>query len=130
MKIGSIGAGNVAQAIARHAASQGHQVVLSNSRGPASLTAVTEQLGSHVNAGTREEAASAEVVVLAVGWPQVPDAVAGLPPFGGRIVIDTTNQFASPSPRAEIVDLGPLRDGGRLMRLGGPLSGLHVLKQD
>ena len=28
------------------------------------------------------------------------------------------------------VDLGPLRDGGRLMQLGGPLSGLHVLKQD
>jgi 8-hydroxy-5-deazaflavin:NADPH oxidoreductase len=200
MKIGFIGAGNVAQAIARHAAGQGHQVVLSNSRGPASLTVLAEQLGPHVTAGTREEAACAELVVRAVGWPQVPDAVAGLPPFGGRIVIDTTNQFASPPPHAEIadlgpltgsehvasllpgarvvkafnslygqyidadprhdagrqvlflagddadakttvielttsfgfapVDLGPLREGGRLMQLGGPLSGLHVLKQD
>ncbi len=28
------------------------------------------------------------------------------------------------------VDLGPLREGGRLIQLGGPLSALHVLKQD
>jgi predicted dinucleotide-binding enzyme len=28
------------------------------------------------------------------------------------------------------VDLGSLREGGRLMQLGGPLSGLHALKQD
>ena len=37
MKIGTLGAGTVAQAIARHAVAHGHQVVLSNSRGPASL---------------------------------------------------------------------------------------------
>jgi len=28
------------------------------------------------------------------------------------------------------VDMGSLREGGRLMQLGGPLSGLHALKQD
>ena len=29
------------------------------------------------------------------------------------------------------VDIGPLREGGRLMQVGGgPLSGLHALKQD
>ena len=200
MKIGTIGAGTVAQAIARHATRHGHQVVLSNSRGPASLAALAADLGPLACAGTRAEAAAAELVVLAVGWPQVPAAVAGLPPFDGRIVIDTTNQFASPPPHAEIadlgeltgsehiasllpgarvvkafntlygqyiaadprheagrqvlfvagddtdakdtvknltagfgfapVDLGPLREGGRLMQLGGPLSGLHALKQD
>jgi predicted dinucleotide-binding enzyme len=200
MKIGTLGAGTVAQAIARHAVGHGHQVVLSNSRGPASLAGLAEELGPLAGAGTREEAAAVELVVLAVGWPQVPDAVAGLPPFDGRIVIDATNQFASPPPHARIadlgqltgseyvasllpgarvvkafntlygqyiaadprheaghqvlfltgddadakhtvkdltagfgfapVDLGGLREGGRLMQLGGPLSGLHLLKQD
>jgi predicted dinucleotide-binding enzyme len=28
------------------------------------------------------------------------------------------------------VDLGTLREGGRLIQLGGPLSALHALKQD
>lgn len=28
------------------------------------------------------------------------------------------------------VHVGTLRDGGRLMELGGPLNGLHVIKQD
>ncbi|AWB94081.1 NADP oxidoreductase [Aeromicrobium chenweiae] len=28
------------------------------------------------------------------------------------------------------VDIGPLREGGRLMQVGGPLSALHALRQD
>ena len=79
----------------------GHQVVLSNSRGPASLAGLADELGPLAHAGTPEEAAAAELVVLAVGWPQIPDALAGLPHFDGRIVIDATNQFASPpAPRS------------------------------
>ncbi|WP_329141662.1 NADPH-dependent F420 reductase [Streptomyces sp. NBC_00670] len=200
MKIGTLGAGTVAQAIARHAVAHGHQVVLSNSRGPASLTGLADELGPLAHAGTPQEAAAAELVLLAVGWPQVLDATAGLPHFGGRVVIDATNQFAAPPPHPEIadlgeltgseyvasllpgarvvkafntlyapyiaadprhgagrqvlflagddadakrtvadltagfgfapVDLGSLREGGRLMQLGGPLSALHALKQD
>ena len=55
MKIGTLGAGTVAQAIARHAVRHGDQVVLSNSRGPASLAALAEDLGPLASAGTREE---------------------------------------------------------------------------
>ncbi|MDX3853961.1 NADPH-dependent F420 reductase [Streptomyces sp. AK02-01A] len=200
MKIGTLGAGIVAQAVARHAIGHGHEVVLSNRRGPASLAGLVEGLGPLASAGTAEEAAAAELVLLAVNWTQVPDAVAGLPAFDGRIVIDATNQFTSLPPHAEIADLGELtgseyiasllpgarvvkafntlygqyiaadprhdagrqilflagedaaakdivgeltagfgfapvdvgglRDGGRLMQLGGPLSGLHALRQD
>ncbi|MDQ0408510.1 NAD(P)-binding domain-containing protein [Streptomyces sp. NBC_01723] len=200
MKIGTLGAGTVARSIARHAVARGHEIVLSNSRGPASLAGLAEELGPLARAGTPEEAAAAGLVVLAVGWPQIPDVAAGLPHLGGRIVIDATNQFASPPPHAQTadlgeltgseyvasmlpgarvvkafntlygryiaadprhpagrqvlflagddadakttvkdltadfgfapVDLGPLREGGRLMQLGGPLSGLHALKQD
>ncbi|MEV5090190.1 NAD(P)-binding domain-containing protein [Streptomyces griseoincarnatus] len=195
-----LGAGTVAQALTRHAIRQGHEVVLSNSRGPASLTPLVRELGPLARAGTPAEAAAADLVVLAVGWPRVPEVAASLPRLDGTVVVDATNQFASlpPNPRiADLgdltgseyvasllpgarvvkafnalfaqyiaadprhaagrqvlflagddpdakrtverladsfgfapVDLGPLREGGRLIQLGGPLSGLHVLKQD
>jgi predicted dinucleotide-binding enzyme len=200
MKIGMLGAGAIAQAIARHAIRHGHEVVLSNSRGPASLAPLVEDLGALAAAAPPAEAAAADLVVLAVPWPQIPDTVAGLPSLDRTIVIDATNQFASLSPKPEIadlgdltgseyvasllpgarvvkafnalygqfiaadprheagrqvlflagddadakntvrdltsefgfapVDLGTLREGGRLIQLGGPLSALHALKQD
>lgn len=98
MKIGTLGAGTVAQAIARHAVAHGHQVVLSNSHGPASLAGLADELGPLAHAGTPEEAAAAELVVLAVGWPQIPDAVAGLPPSTGASS-STPPTSSPPRPR-------------------------------
>ncbi|MBZ6193724.1 NAD(P)-binding domain-containing protein [Streptomyces olivaceus] len=200
MRIGTLGAGAIAQAVARHAVRHGHEVVLSNSRGPASLAPLVEDLGALASAASPAEAAAADLVVLAVRWTQIPDAVAGLPRLDGTVVVDATNQFASlppdpviadlgdltgseyvasllpgarvvkafnalfveyiaPDPRHAAgrqvlflagddadakrtvrdltsefgfapVDLGTLREGGRLIQLGGPLSALHALKQD
>lgn len=203
MQIGMLGAGHIAQAVAGHAVSAGHQVVLSNRRGPVSLAPVVEHLGPLASAGTPDEAARAELVLLAVWWTQIPDAIAAtrVTDWEGRIVIDTTNEFvgsppddirpadlgdvigseqvASMLPGARVVkafntmsssyiaanprhpagrqivflagddpdanrrvaalveqfgfaavNLGVLREGGRLMQLGGPLSLLHALKQD
>lgn len=200
MKIGMLGAGTIAQAIARHAVRHGHEVVLSNSRGPDSLAPLVQDLGPLASAATPAEAATTDLVVLAVGWPQIPDVAAQLPSLDGTVVIDATNQFATLHPRPTVadlgaitgseyvasllpgarvvkafnalfaryiaadprheagrqvlflagddadakdtvvrltsefgfapVDVGSLREGGRLLQLGGPLSGLHVLKQD
>ncbi|TXS54860.1 NADP oxidoreductase [Streptomyces sp. me109] len=105
MKIGTIGAGTVATAFARQALTAGHQVVLSNSRGPASLQQLVTELGRGASAGTREEAAAAEMVLLAVPWPVVPRALDALTAWDGRILIDATNQFASLAP-VVIDDLG------------------------
>jgi predicted dinucleotide-binding enzyme len=91
--IGTIGAGTLAQAIVGHAIAAGHQVILSNSRGPDSLAGLVRQLGANASAGTVAEAADADLVLLAVGWDQVPDAVRDLPDWEGRIVIDATNQW-------------------------------------
>ncbi len=90
-----LGAGTVAQALARHAIRQGHEVVLSNSRGPASLTPLVRELGPLAGAATPAEAAAADLVVLAVGWPRVPEVAAALPRLDGTVVVDATNQFAS-----------------------------------
>ncbi|MEU6129393.1 NAD(P)-binding domain-containing protein [Saccharopolyspora sp. NPDC047091] len=200
MHFGTIGAGAIGQAIAGHLVAAGHRVVLSNGRGPDSLSEVVQRLGPSATAGTVAEAAAADVVFLAVRWSDIPAALANLPAWNGRILVDTTNQLTgvtpadlvdlgsdtgsefvarhapgarvvkafntlfaehiAPDPRHaegrrllfyagddaaakadfhaiadEIgfapVDVGALREGGRLMQVGGgPLSALHALKQD
>jgi predicted dinucleotide-binding enzyme len=90
--VGIIGAGRIGQAMAQIARRAGRQVVISNSRGPQSLTSLVQELGDGVSAGTVKDAAAADIVVLAVMWPQVPQAVEGVE-WEGRIVIDPTNDF-------------------------------------
>jgi predicted dinucleotide-binding enzyme len=91
-QLGIIGAGRIGQAMARTAQRAGRPVVLSNSRGPDSLTSVVSALGDGVSAGTVEQAAAASIVVLAVPWSHVRDAVEDLD-WRGQIVIDATNDF-------------------------------------
>jgi hypothetical protein len=90
--VGIIGAGRIGKTMAQIASRAGRRVVISNSRGPESLASVVEELGDRVSAGTVEEAAAADIVVLAVMWPDVPKAVTGLD-WEGRILIDPTNDF-------------------------------------
>lgn len=93
MQIGTIGAGQVAQAFARKAAAAGHRMILSNRRGPEDLTPLASAIGTAVSAAAREEAAACDIVLLAVPWSQVEDALSGLPDWRGRILIDATNAF-------------------------------------
>jgi len=90
--VGIIGAGRIGQAMAQTALRAGRQVVIANSRGPESLTSVVQALGDGVSAGTVKDAAAADIVVLAVPWAQVSQAVEGLE-WDGQIVIDPTNDF-------------------------------------
>jgi 8-hydroxy-5-deazaflavin:NADPH oxidoreductase len=90
--VGIIGAGRIGQAMARTALRAGLPVVISNSRGPETLTSVVETLGDGVSAGTVEQASAAAIVVLAVPWGNVRDAVQGIE-WNGQVVIDATNDF-------------------------------------
>ena len=90
--VGIIGAGHVGKAIAQIASRAGRPVVIANRHGPQSLAPVVHELGEEVSAGTVQEAAAADIVVLAMMWPDVPKAVEGLE-WDGRIVIDATNDF-------------------------------------
>jgi 8-hydroxy-5-deazaflavin:NADPH oxidoreductase len=91
-QLGIIGAGRLGQAMARTGQRAGRPVVMANSRGPDSLTSVVSALGDGVTAGTAEQAAAAGIVVLAVPWAHVPEAVKGLD-WRDQIVIDATNDF-------------------------------------
>jgi 8-hydroxy-5-deazaflavin:NADPH oxidoreductase len=90
--IGIIGAGRLGQAMARTALRAGRPVVIANSRDPESLTSIVAALGDGASAVTVADAAAARIVVIAVPWARVPEAVEGLQ-WSGRIVIDATNDF-------------------------------------
>jgi predicted dinucleotide-binding enzyme len=94
--IGIIGSGAIGSAIATILARHGMQATLSNSRGPDSLKDLVRELGPSIQAGSREEAAAQDIVFVAVNWGKLPAALAGLPDFGGRIVIDTNNPIEAP----------------------------------
>jgi predicted dinucleotide-binding enzyme len=78
MRIGTIGAGEVALAVAREALARGHEIVLSSRSGPGSLADKVSELGRGASAATVEEAASLDYVLLAVPWRNVEAALRGL----------------------------------------------------
>jgi predicted dinucleotide-binding enzyme len=94
--IGIIGAGNIGRAIATTLARKGIAATLSNSRGPETLAELVASLGPSITAGSREEAASKDIVFIAVNWSKLPAAMAGLPNWNGRIVVDTNNPIEAP----------------------------------
>jgi hypothetical protein len=67
MRIGIIGAGDIGHALAVGFAAAGHQVMLSNSRGPDTLAGLVASIQGDVRAGTVAEAARfGEVVAVAI----------------------------------------------------------------
>jgi predicted dinucleotide-binding enzyme len=94
--IGIIGAGAIGSAFAKALAANGLKAIISNSRGPASLADLARELGPSITPGTREQAAAQDIVLVAVNWSKLPTALAGLPDFGGRIVIDANNPIEAP----------------------------------
>ncbi|WP_268778354.1 NADPH-dependent F420 reductase [Nocardioides sp. Leaf307] len=90
--IGLIGAGNIGSTVARLAVRAGHDVVVSNSRGPETLSDLVAELGEHARAATATEAAEAgDVVVVTIplkNYREVP-----VEPLRGKVVIDTNNYY-------------------------------------
>jgi 8-hydroxy-5-deazaflavin:NADPH oxidoreductase len=105
-KFGTIGAGTVALAFARESLAAGHEVVLSCRHGPESVDGKVAELGNGASAAAVEKAASLDYVLLAVPWPNVGDALRGLPAWNGRVLIDATNPFSEYSPNLVLADLG------------------------
>ena len=95
MRIGIVGAGRIGGNCARQLAKGGHEVKLSG-RDPARLEPLASEIGDAASVGTPAEAAEfGEAVVFAVPWDGFDSAVSSAEPLGGKIVIDTTNQFGS-----------------------------------
>ncbi len=90
--IGIIGSGNIGGTLARLFAAAGHDVVVSNSRGPETLADLVAEIGGRARAATAAEAAQAgDVVVVSVPFLAV-DAIP-VEPLAGKVVIDTNNYY-------------------------------------
>jgi 8-hydroxy-5-deazaflavin:NADPH oxidoreductase len=113
MKIGFLGAGNVTRTIGRHLITAGHTIVVSNSRGPVTLADVVADLGPAAIAGTREQAAECDVVILAVHWVKVRETLKDID-WRGRILIDATNAHMDPKPDISLAGVTRSRAALRL----------------
>ena len=101
MKIGIIGAGMIGATLARLFAEQGHEVVISNSRGPQTLDAVVNEIGHGVRAMTAEKAADfGDIVVEAIPYGHYKDLPAIL--LAEKILISASNYYPD---RDGIMDL-------------------------
>ena len=112
MSIGIIGAGGLGANVARALAKNGIAATISNSRGPASLASLIKEVGPSIKAGTVLEAASADIVLLAVRWVDISKVLSGLPAWNGRIVIDGTNPVEFLDPNAPPDPTNPLAGWG------------------
>jgi predicted dinucleotide-binding enzyme len=103
MKIGMIGSGNIGGTLTRLFTAAGHDVMVSNSRGPESLQELVREAGERAQAGTVEEAARfGEAIVLATPW-RSPEALPAAQLVEGKIVVDAMNPY---SPDGGLFDLG------------------------
>lgn len=92
MKIGIIGAGYIGSIAARLFVNAGHQVAISNSRGPETLDPLVAELGDNSTAATCEQARDfGDVVFVSIPFGRYKE----LPSNGweGKIVIDSNNYY-------------------------------------
>ena len=90
--ISTIGAGNIGGQLARLAAANGYSVVVSNSRGPETLTDLVDEIGSSASAATVQGAAEAGDIVI-VTVPLAAIDTLPVDALAGKIVIDTNNYY-------------------------------------
>lgn len=104
MRIGIIGAGHIGGTAAKLFARAGHDVAVSNSRGPESLVQLASSLGPNVKPTTPADAvAFGDVVLLAIPW-RLKEKLPPADLFAGKIVIDAMNPYSS---TGQVMDLGP-----------------------
>ena len=110
--------------MARLAVNAGHNVVLSNSRGPETLADLVAELGPRARATSGAEAAAAGDLVLVstplLAYPTLPAAS-----FAGKTVLDTGNYYPQRDGQIEELDAGSLTDSEYLAQY---LPGARVVK--
>jgi len=122
--IGLIGAGHIGSQVARAAIASGYDVVISNSRGPETLTDLVSELGPRARAGTTEEAAEAgDLVVVAIPLRAIGDVP--VEPLVGKAVIDANNYYARRDGNIAVIDDASLTSSELLQ---ARLPGAQVVK--
>jgi hypothetical protein len=122
--LGLIGSGRIGSTVARLAIDAGHDVVLSNSRGPETLDELCAELGPQARAAHGAECAVAgDLVLISIplkGYPALPaDAL------NGKTVLDTGNYYPERDGQIQPLESRELTDSEYLAEL---IPGANVVK--
>ena len=122
MKYAILGSGAIGTALTRRFAASGIEVSIANTRSPASLAALVAELGSSVVPVMAAEALRADIVILAIPFDAIPDALKGVE-WNDRIVVDASNAIDFPA-------FTPRELNGRLSTqlVGDAVPGARVVK--
>jgi predicted dinucleotide-binding enzyme len=124
MKIGIIGAGHIGSATARLFIDAGHDVAISNSRGPETLRDLIAELGPNARAATPEDAARfGEIVLLAI--PLKDYTTLPAEELRGKIVIDAMNYYPNRDGNIAALDSGETTSSAMV---AAHLAGARVVK--
>ena len=117
-----IGSGAIGTALAHQFSRKGIDVLVANTRGPASIQPLVAELGETIRPASVAEATGADIVILALPYAAVGSMAEGRD-WNGRIVIDATNAI-------DFSDFSPLDLGGARSTeiVAGLLPGARVVK--
>jgi predicted dinucleotide-binding enzyme len=124
MKIGIIGAGHIGSTTAKLFVDAGHEVAISNSRGPETLHDVVAALGPKAHAATPADAARfGEVVLMAI--PLKDYTTLPVEELRGKIAIDAMNYYPDRDGHYAQLDSGKLASSEMV---AAHLAGARVVK--
>jgi hypothetical protein len=100
VRIAIVGAGHIGGNAARLWSRAGYDVLICFSRHPDQLASRASALGDHIGAATPAHAvANADVVMLAVPWAAIDQALEEAGSLAGKVVVDATNHYGTgPKP--------------------------------
>ncbi|MBI5847088.1 MAG: NADPH-dependent F420 reductase [Nitrospirae bacterium] len=122
MEIGIIGSGNMGSGLGKIWGMKGHRIIFSYSRNQEKLNVLAAAL-PNARAGTPADAAQADIILLSVRWPDVPDALKQAGTLNNKIVIDCTNPL---KPDLSGLELGYTSSAAE--EIAGMVPGAKVVK--
>ena len=129
MKVGIIGSGDVAKALAAGFMEHGHVVML-GTRNPSKLEDWDWKNRGGIVGSIADTARFGEILVLAVKGSAAEDAVrgAGLTNLAGKTIIDATNPIADSAPSNGVLHFFTSLEESLLERLQRAVPGAHFVK--
>jgi predicted dinucleotide-binding enzyme len=112
----------IGSTVAQLAVKGGHRVLISNSRGPDSLSDLVKELGPNARASTVEQAATSDIVVIAIPFRDRESLLKSGLDLRGKIVVDAMNPYAA---AGKVMDLG---GRGSAEIVADELPGARVVK--
>lgn len=124
MNIAIVGPGKLGSVLGKRWAEAGHEVFFCFSRDPEKPRRVAASIGPRAHAATTADAvAKSAVVVLAVKWAIVPEALAQAGSLEGKVVLDCTNTM---TPRKTSDGIPEVRSCAEVLATMAP--GARVVK--